>query len=69
MLWPTHITCQQTRQRLQPSWAFCTVAALKAVQALEVILAWQEAQYLEGLVVLDWEESAFRMQWQPIGTG
>lgn len=37
--------------QLQPSWAFCMVAALKGVQVLEAILGWQEAQYLEGLGV------------------
>ncbi len=35
----------------QPSWAFCTVAALKGVQVLEAMLGWQEAQYLEELEV------------------
>lgn len=52
--------------QLQPSWAFCMVVALKGVQVLEVILGWQEAQYLEGLGVQGLEESAFLMHWQPI---
>lgn len=47
----------------QPSWVFCMVAALKGVQVLEAMLEWQEAQYLEGLEVQGWEESAFLMQW------
>lgn len=37
----------------QPSWDFCMVAALKGVQVLQVMLEWQEAQYLEELEVQD----------------
>lgn len=68
-LWGTHITCQLMQQQLQPSWAFCTVAASKGVQVLEAILACQEARYLEGSGGQGWEELAFPTQWQPIATG
>lgn len=69
MLWPTHITCQRTQQRPRPFWASYMVAALKEVQVLEGIPAWQEAQYLEGSGVRGWEELAFHMRWQLIETG
>lgn len=57
------------QQQRQPSWAFCTVAALKVVQVCQGTLGWPGGPYQEELAVQVWEAWVSLTQWQLIEIG